>query len=147
MYKVIRMDLSDVIAEIELYKRKNEIGNDGLFPSNERHIQAIMDYYDDLDDGCVVYGAVYHPDLFRGWYHATCFNDAIEKVGINEKEFIPVPMSVGFKNNGENWAWYAPRYTKAIKEAIKKYCHYIPCSDGFLYKVKPIVACSREENK
>lgn len=133
------MDLSDVVADIANYKHKQGVVDDEQFPSNEFHIQAIMDYYDSLEEnlGC---DAVFHPDLFRGWHHATCFNDAIEKLGLREKEFIPVPMSVGFKNNGEDWAWYAPRYTNAIKAAIKKYCYYVPCSDGFLYKVKPALA-------
>lgn len=150
MYKMIRMKLSDIIAELECYKRKSESGNDEQFPSDERHIQAIMDYYDGLEEnlGC---DTVFHPDFFRRWHHETRVYDAMVAAGLPKKtidkeikfvgyDLYPGSVTIHRGNDGSVSYSFSPKAELYLMNTLKQYCHVAPCSDGFLYKVKPATA-------
>lgn len=145
MYKVIKMDLSDVVADIANYKHKQGVVDDEQFPSDELHIQAIMDYYDSLEEnlGC---DAVFHPDLFRGWRHETRAYDAMVAAGVpkdtidTEINFVAHDLLPSSDNDGLVLYSFSPKAELYLMSTLKKYCYVAPCSDGFLYKVKPAIA-------
>lgn len=140
------MDLSDVVVDIANYKHKQGVVDDEQFPSDELHIQAIMDYYDGLEEnlGC---DAVFHPDLFRGWHHETRVYDAMVAAGVPKdtieteiNDCLPGSVTIQRDNDGLVLYSFSPQAELYLMNTLKQYCYVAPCSDGFLYKVKPAIA-------
>lgn len=146
MIEIKKVTPSYVLERIASYKGPDN--DDSL--ADESHIQAIMDYYDSLEEnlGC---DAVFHPDLFRGWHHETRVYDAMVAAGVPKdtieteinfvgNDWLPGSVTIQRDNDGSVSYSFSPKAELYLMNTLKQYCYVAPCSDGFLYKVKPAIA-------